>query len=77
MDTTDLLVLVQLKDKYLNVTDIVSMIHQFNKKNFSDRKIKVNPFFVDGFAVIQMKKFENISEALPYYTAMTENRQLL
>jgi tetratricopeptide (TPR) repeat protein len=72
MDTTDLLVLVQLKDKYLNVTDVVSMIHQFNKKHFSDRKIKVSPFFVDGYAVIQMKKFENISEALPYYKAMIE-----
>jgi UTP-glucose-1-phosphate uridylyltransferase len=48
------------------------MIHQFNKKHFSDRKIKVSPFFVDGYAVIQMKKFENISEALPYYKAMIE-----
>lgn len=67
VDTTGLHVLVQLKDQYMKVSDIVSNIQAFNKKYFNDRKIKVNPFFLDGFAVIELKKFESITEALKYF----------
>jgi hypothetical protein len=28
---------------------------------------------VDGFAVLQMKKFEGLTDALKYYTALKEN----
>ncbi|MFN8260468.1 MAG: tetratricopeptide repeat protein [Chitinophagales bacterium] len=72
-DTTDLLVLIQLKDQYIKVSDIVVGIQKFNKKNFNDQKIKINPIFIEGFAVIQMKKFEGITDALKYYTALQSN----
>ncbi|HNI32524.1 MAG TPA: tetratricopeptide repeat protein [Chitinophagales bacterium] len=73
MDTTDLFVLVQLKDKYITVSDVVSSIHKFNKKKFDYLKIKINPFFIESYAILQMKKFEGLAEALQYYNTITEN----
>lgn len=68
VDTSDLFVLIELKDKYLKVADIVSTVHKFNNKRFDDQKIKVNPVFIEGFAVLQLKKFEGITDALKYYS---------
>ena len=76
MDTTDLFVLVQLKDKYIKVSDVVSALQKFNKKKFDDQKIKINPIFIDGFAVLQMKKFEGLADALKYYTALKDNAKV-
>ena len=69
-----LFIIVQLKDQYLKVAEVISAIQQFNKKHFNDQKIKVNPFFIEGFAVIQMKKFEGITEALRYYDKIQEHK---
>lgn len=71
-DTTDLLVLIQLKDQYINVANVVESIKNFNSKYFKTKKIKVSPIFVDGFAVLQMKKFESITTARQYYDKLVE-----
>ena len=72
-DTTDLFVLIQLKDKYIKVSDIITGIQKFNKKNFNEMKIKANPVFIDGFAIVQIKKFEGITDAKAYFTALQAN----
>lgn len=66
-DTSDLFVIARLNDKYLKVGDIVANIQAFNKKFFDDQKIKINPYFIEGFGVIQMRRFEGITDALKYY----------
>ncbi len=77
VDTTDLYVLVQLKDQYIKISDIVSNIQKFNKKHFDDQKIKINPVFIDGFAIIEMKRFDGITDALRYFTALKSNSSLI
>jgi tetratricopeptide (TPR) repeat protein len=69
-DTTDLFVLIQLKDKYIKVADIVAKVQQFSKQKFNYLKIKVNPVFMDGFSLLQIKKFEGITEARKYYESV-------
>ncbi|HNY54537.1 MAG TPA: tetratricopeptide repeat protein [Chitinophagales bacterium] len=73
MDTTDLQVLIQLKDQYIKVSDIVTNVQKFNKKFFNEQKIKINPIFIDGFAILQMKRFEGITDALKYFTTLQAN----
>jgi tetratricopeptide (TPR) repeat protein len=73
VDTSNLWVLVQLKDKYMNVSDIVDKVQEFNKKHFDDMKIKVNPVFIDGYAVLTIKKFEGMTDAFQYYTRLITN----
>ena len=73
VDTTDLLVLIQLKDQYMKVSDIISNVQKFNKKEFNNQKIKINPFFIEGFAVLQLKKFEGLTDGLKYFTAIQAN----
>lgn len=73
VDTTDLYVLVQLKDQYIKISDIVKNIQKFNQKHFDDQKIKINPIFIDGFATIQLKRFDGITDALLYYNTMQAN----
>ena len=70
VDTTGLWVLVQLKDQYMKVSDIISNLQAFNKKHFDDQKIKMNPVFLDGFAVIHIKKFDGFTSALLYFNAL-------
>jgi hypothetical protein len=65
--------LIQLKDKYIKVSDIITGIQKFNKKNFNDMKIKTNPVFIDGYAIVQIKKFEGITDAIMYYKALEAN----
>jgi hypothetical protein len=55
------------------VSDIITGIQKFNKKNFNDMKIKANPVFIDGFAIVQIKKFEGITDAKAYFTALQAN----
>ena len=73
VDTTDLQVLIQLKDQYIKVSDIVTNVQKFNKKFFNEQKIKINPIFIDGFAILQMKRFEGITDALKYFTTLQAN----
>jgi tetratricopeptide (TPR) repeat protein len=73
VDTTNLWVLVQINDKYVKVADVISNVQKFNKKHFDDQKIKVNPIFLDGFSVLQLKRFEGITEANIYYNKIKEN----
>lgn len=72
MDTTDLLILVQLKDSYLKISTIVESIKSFNSKYFNTQKIKISPMFMNGFGILQMKKFENFISAKKYYDKITE-----
>ncbi len=67
VDTTNLWVLVQLKDKYIRVSDVVEQVKVFNQKNFSDLKLKINPVFFEGYAVLTIKRFEGITDAREYY----------
>jgi tetratricopeptide (TPR) repeat protein len=66
VDTTGLTILIELKDPYLKITDIISSIGKFNKKHFSDDKIKVAAVFVEGSPFIQIKRFEGITDANKY-----------
>lgn len=69
-DTSNLLVLIQLKDPYINVSAIVSNVQKFNKQKFIEQKIKVMPIFMDGFSLLQMKKFDGITDARRYYESV-------
>ena len=75
VDTTNLFVLIQLKDQYMKASDVIANIQKFNKENFDNQKIKVSPIFIDGFAIIQLKKFESITNALRYFTALQSNAE--
>lgn len=66
VDTNGLTILVELKDPYLKITDIISNIGKFNKKRFKDDKIKVNAVFVEGNPFIQIKRFEGLADANKY-----------
>lgn len=72
-DTTNIFVLLQLKEKYVNVQAVVAKVNKFNKTKFDNFKIKVNPFFMDGFTLLQMKKFDGILDAKNYYDALQIN----
>jgi outer membrane protein assembly factor BamD (BamD/ComL family) len=69
-DTTNVFVLLQLKEKYINVQSVVAKLVKFNKTKFDIFRIKVNPFFMDGFTLLQMKKFDGITDARNYYDAL-------
>lgn len=73
IDTTNLWVLVQINDKYVKVSDVISNVQKFNKKHFDNQKIKVNPIFLDGFSVLQLKRFEGITEANIFLNKIQEN----
>ena len=66
VDTSGLTILVELKDPYLKITDIISNIAKFNKKHFDEEKIKVSAVFVEGSPFIQIKRFEGITDANKY-----------
>lgn len=66
VDTSGLTILVELKDPYLKITDIISNITKFNKKHFDEEKIKVSAVFVEGSPFIQIKRFEGITDANKY-----------
>ncbi|MBP6048340.1 MAG: tetratricopeptide repeat protein [Chitinophagales bacterium] len=73
VDTNTLWVMVRLKDKYMKVLEVKDQINTFNKKHFNDFKLKVNPIFLESFAIMQIKKFEGITEAKKYLDKMTAN----
>jgi outer membrane protein assembly factor BamD (BamD/ComL family) len=73
VDTTNLWVAMRLKDRYMKVTDIVSAVQKFNSKHFDDQKIKINPVFIDGYAILTMRRFDGITDAFNYYTALITN----
>ena len=72
VDTTNLWVLVQINDKYVKIADVVSNVQKFNKKHFDDLKIKVNPIFLSGFTVLQLKKFDGITDGMRYLNLIQE-----
>jgi tetratricopeptide (TPR) repeat protein len=72
VDTTNLWVLVQINDKYVKIADVVSNVQKFNKKHFDDMKIKVNPIFLSGFTVLQLKKFDGITDGMRYLNLIQE-----
>ena len=72
VDTTTLWVLVRLKDQYLNVGTVIDKIKQFNDKHFNDMRIRTNPVFLESMAIIQIKKFEGITEANKYFNKIIE-----
>jgi hypothetical protein len=47
-----------LKEKYINVQSVVAKVVKFNKTKFDNFKLKVNPFFLESFTLLQMKKFD-------------------
>ncbi len=77
VDTTNLWVIVQINDKYTKIATVVSNVQKFNKKYFDDQKIKVNPIFLTGFSVLQLKRFEGITEAMIYLEKIKDKSTLI
>lgn len=72
VDTNTLWVLVRLKDQYLNVGTVIDKIKQFNDKHFKTIRLRVNPVFMESYAIIQIKKLEGITEANKYLNKIKE-----
>ena len=70
VDTTNLWVLIQINDKYVKISDVVSNVQKFNRKYFDDMKIKVNPIFLTGFTILQLKRFDGITDALKFLNSI-------
>lgn len=70
VDTNTLWVMVRLKDKYMKVLEVKDQIQTFNNQHFNDFKLKVNPIFMESFAIMQIKKFEGFTEASNYVTQL-------
>ncbi|MCB0508865.1 MAG: tetratricopeptide repeat protein [Bacteroidetes bacterium] len=67
VDTSGTLwVFMRLKDKYMKVLDVRAAIDNFNNQNFDHIRLKVNPIFMESFAMMQIKKFEGLAEANIY-----------
>jgi len=76
-DTTGLIFLIELKDPYIRINDVIKNVENFNNKNFKDDKVKVNTHFIGNSAFIQIKRFDGLTLAKKYSTLIQANPTLI
>lgn len=66
-DTTDVMILVQLKNQYFKLQKVVADLKAYCEAKASDKKLKINPVFLDNNeTTITIRKFEAIEDAMPF-----------